>query len=75
MLGYIVAGLALYFIVRFVVGFVIPIAKTTHHVRKTMQQRSAQQQNMAQQQPAEKSASKQSSGKAGEYIDFEEIKD
>lgn len=79
-------GLFIYFLYRFIVGFVIPVYRSTkkvrHHV-KEMQDRMndhirEQQQrystNNTQQTPKEEAPKNQSKGKEGDYIDYEEVK-
>ncbi len=78
-LGYILAGIALYYIVRFVFNIVLPILKTTKVVRQKMQDMQQPQQNPFDNTTASSHAPKphvqSSSTKVGDYIDFEEIKD
>ena len=78
-LGYILGGIVLYYIVRFVFTFVLPILKTTKVVRQKMQDMQESQQNPFKQnttsQQTQKPNVQGSSTKVGDYIDFEEIKD
>ena len=72
-------AIVFYLLYRFVFNFLVPVARTTRHVRqqfRNMQQHAEQQQQQT--QSAESQQSQQRPTKrpsAGEYIDFEEIKD
>lgn len=70
-------GFLAYLFFRLVFNFILPIYRTTKQVRKgfkDMQEKMRQQPDpYANQQPS--SATKNSSGKVGDYIDFEEIKE
>lgn len=74
---YILLAILGYFLFRFVVGFLLPILRTTAQVRRKvreMQQQQAFYQRQQQQETAGTSARKSSSTDKGDYIDFEEIK-
>jgi len=70
-------GIVIYFIYRFVFNVVMPVSKATSQMKDKIremqdaQMRQQQQNNepVHQQQPQESSTNK-----AGEYIDFEEVK-
>lgn len=78
-LGYILAGIALYYIVRFVFNFVLPILKTTKVVRQKMQDMQQPRQNPFDNTTASSTTHKphvqNDSTRKDDYIDFEEIKD
>jgi hypothetical protein len=67
-----------YFLYRFVFDFIIPIYKTTKHVKKGFKDMNKKmneqrdQQNGFQQNPSSNGSTKKQP--AGDYIDFEEIK-
>ena len=66
-------AIVFYLLYRFVFNFIVPVARTTRHVRQ--QFRNMQEQQGGQQaRPAEPQRPAQKPS-AGEYIDFEEIKD
>ncbi len=72
MLRYILYTLGFYFLFRFVTGFVVPVVRTTLHLRKGFKA-------MREQQEAAASASdvppkRPSKPAAGDYLDFEEVK-
>jgi hypothetical protein len=73
-MGYIVLAFVLYFLFRFIAGFVLPIrnsAKTMRdNIRQMQQDNPTQNDTSTKPKPANDAAST-----AGEYIDFEEIKD
>lgn len=78
MVKYIFWGIILYFFIRFVMGFVIPVFRATRQMRNQVkdfqnkmeeqQRQQSFQQNEAQAQTARPKTSKE------DYIDFEEIK-
>jgi hypothetical protein len=77
MFKYLLYALLIWFLYRFIVGFVIPVYRTTREVKKKfremqdqMNDRAAGQQGYAQKPAAEPEPQK----KKGDYIDFEEIK-
>ncbi|NCU04967.1 MAG: hypothetical protein GXC73_13360 [Chitinophagaceae bacterium] len=77
MLRYLLFGLLIYFLYRFIFNFVVPVTRATRDMKKKMtefQTRMQEQQNGFQQQAAE--PVKQPSSKAAEadYIEFEEVK-
>ena len=77
MLRYLLFGLLIYFLYRFIFNFVVPVTRATRDMKKKMtefQNRMQEQQNGFRQQTAE--PVKQQSGKAAEadYIEFEEVK-
>jgi Plant ATP synthase F0 len=72
-------GIVFYLLYRFVFNFLVPVFRTTKHVRaqfKNMQDQSAnsfqQQYARSQEQPTAPKPS--SNNSMGEYIDFEEVK-
>jgi hypothetical protein len=78
-------GLFIYFLYRFIVGFVIPVYRSTKQVRNRMhemqdrmndhirQQQQRYSTNKAE-QPSKETSKNQTKGKEGEYIDYEEVK-
>ena len=82
-------AIVFYLLYRFVFNFLVPVARTTRHVRRQFrnmadmqeavrQQQQAQSQGYASQTQARPGPSQQRSEKRapeGDYIDFEEIKD
>ena len=67
-----------YLAFRLVFDFILPIYRTTKRVRKgfrEMHQRMNQHEQPFQQQEAQRQNQSNNKGGAGEYIDFEEIKD
>ena len=80
-------AIAFYLLYRFVFNFLVPVARTTKHVRQQfksmneMQQEAMRQQQEAQnryeqsQQRQTQSTSRQRPAQKDDYIDFEEIKD
>lgn len=76
MFGYFILAFFLYFIYRFVTGFVLPIWKSTKTVRQNV--RNMQQNQSARHTQATASSEekiKTFTEKAGDYIDFEEVED
>lgn len=68
----------LYILFKLVFNFIIPIYRTTRQVKKSfreMNEHMRQQAEGFQQQNTPSSQSKNKENKAGEYIDFEEVKD
>jgi hypothetical protein len=72
---------ALYLLYKLIFDFIIPVAKTTRQVKKqfdAVQHKMQQQQQhyQAQEQAGAKTATAKptEAGKAGDYIDFEEVK-
>ena len=86
-LGFLFLAFVLYLAFRLVFDFIIPIYRTTKRVRKGFREMSARMNQQdgggmnhhtQHQQPQNQSAqykSSQNKGGAGDYIDFEEIKD
>ncbi|MGF7231471.1 hypothetical protein [Arachidicoccus sp.] len=78
-LGYILGGIVLYYVVRFVFNIILPILKTTKVVRQKMQDMQQPPQNPYQQNTTsshtQKPQAPSNSTRVGDYIDFEEIKD
>lgn len=77
MVGYIILAFILYFLFRFVTGFVLPIWRSTKAVRQNIHN---MQQGPSAGQPETTTSSsdekiKAFTEKAGDYIDFEEIKE
>jgi len=64
-------AIVLYLLYRFIFGFLVPVVRTTRHVRQQFRnmQESA---GASQQQPRQEPKPKQPP--VGEYIDFEEVK-
>lgn len=76
MFGYVILAFVLYFLYRFVTGFLLPIWRSTKAVRQNI--RNMQQEPSA--NPSQGAAPadekiKTFTEKAGDYIDFEEIKE
>jgi hypothetical protein len=76
-----VLAILIYLLYRFIAGFLIPVIRTTSHVRQQFnnmnKQHSQEDQSANAQGPTPNAQrSNQSSGtsKVGEYIDFEEVK-
>ncbi|MEY4627962.1 MAG: hypothetical protein RLZZ595_288 [Bacteroidota bacterium] len=74
MLRYILLGFAIYFAYRFIVGFVVPVYKTTKQVKKQFNAMREQQEQYAQ-GPTPTPEKKPQGVDKSDYIDFEEIKD
>jgi hypothetical protein len=74
-------AIVFYLLYRFVFNFLVPVARTTRHVRqqfRSMQEtqesmRQQQAQGQPQSQPSRQGPTQKPS--AGDYIDFEEVKD
>lgn len=77
-------AIVFYLLYRFVFNFIVPVARTTRHVRQqfrnmqeqqeSMQQRETwQQQAQSRPQPSQERPTQKPA--AGDYIDFEEVKD
>lgn len=77
-LKYIFIGLGLYILYRLIFNVVIPVYKTTRHIRgqfKNMKERMEQEmQNQGYTNQTPKPAPAPSKSGAGDYIDFEEVK-
>lgn len=76
MFKYVIWGIAIYLLIRFIFNFIIPVWKATHRMRdqvKEFQERMNQpsdfRSGMNHPQKQQKSPEK-----AGDYIDFEEIR-
>jgi hypothetical protein len=69
-------AIVFYLLYRFVFNFLVPIARTTRHVRQQFRnmQEHATQQQQPRSQPAEPQRPAQKPP-VGDYIDFEEVKD
>ncbi len=81
MLRYILLAFTIYFAYRFIFNFLIPVVKTTRHVKKQFdslreQQAYQQQTKHPQQHQQAKPSPVQKSSKASEndYLEFEEVK-
>jgi len=75
MFKYIFWAIAVYFLVRFIFNFVIPVYRATRQMKnqvRDFQQRMQGQQG--QEETFQQTPSNKSSLKEGDYIDFEEIK-
>jgi hypothetical protein len=71
----ILLGICIYLFYRFMVGFAIPVYKTTRRVRQQFGDMHARAQKQPDPQSKETGAKKAGpTPKAGEYIDFEEVK-
>jgi hypothetical protein len=67
-----------YLLYRLVFNFIIPIYRTTRQVKKSfrdMQDQMRQHSEPRAQQPKNTQYKNSTAGKAGDYIDFEEVKD
>lgn len=80
MLRYLLWGFLIYFGIRFLLDFVIPMIKTTLQVKKQFdavreqQQEFFRQQNAQQSgQPTKQASKKNTSSQDDDYIEFEEI--
>lgn len=72
---YILLGIFLYFMFRFLFDFIIPVVKTTKQVKKQFDAvREQQQQQFYQQQQPQTSTKSTSSVDKDDYIEFEEVK-
>jgi hypothetical protein len=75
-----VLAILIYLLYRFIAGFLIPVIRTTSHVREQFNNMNKQQNDgpapNAQRPTANAQGQDSSSGtsKVGEYIDFEEVK-
>ena len=74
MLRYILLGFTIYFAYRFIVGFVVPVYKTTKQVKKQFNAMREQQEQYAP-RPTPTPEKKPQGVDKSDYIDFEEIKD
>jgi hypothetical protein len=72
-------GFLIYLAYRLIFNFIIPIYKTTKQVKKSfrdMQEQMRQHTGAYDEQPSKNySAEKTDNNKAGDYIDYEEVKD
>jgi len=78
-------AIVFYLVYRFVFNFLVPVARTTRHVRKqfrnmaemqeAVRQQQAQGQGYGQAQPSQSQQRPAEKPQPGDYIDFEEIKD
>lgn len=67
-----------YFAYKFIVNFLLPVWKVSRRMRQQMnefQQRAQQQQPPVEQQNTANKNTSAAKPKAGEYIDFEEVKE
>ena len=72
---YILLGLFLYFMFRFLFDFIIPVVRTTKQVKKQFDAvREQQQQYYEQQQGPQPSAKSTVAVDQDDYIEFEEVK-
>jgi hypothetical protein len=74
MLRYILLGFTIYFAYRFIVGFVVPVYKTTKQVKKQFNAMREQQEQYTE-SPTPEPEKKSTRANKSDYIDFEEIKD
>ncbi|HVU97343.1 MAG TPA: hypothetical protein VHE34_19075 [Puia sp.] len=65
-------AIVFYLLYRFVFNFIVPVARTTRHVRQQFRNMQDQTEQEAQPRESRRPAQKPS---VGEYIDFEEVKD
>jgi len=82
-------AIVFYLLYRFVFNFIVPVARTTRHVRQQFRSMHEQQESMREQQGMRQDAWQQQATSrpqptqqrsaqkptSGDYIDFEEIKD
>jgi hypothetical protein len=72
-------AIVFYLLYRFVFNFIVPVARTTRHVRRQFRNMQEMQDPPRQQQPQSTPPPTQrqpaQKPQAGDYIDFEEIKD
>jgi hypothetical protein len=72
---YILLGIFIYFMFRFLFDFIIPVVRTTKQVKKQFDAvREQQQQQFYQQQQSQPSSKSASSVDKDDYIEFEEVK-
>ena len=73
-----VLAILIYLLYRFIAGFLIPVIRTTSHVRQQFNNMNKQQEgptpNAQRPTPNNQNGSQTGSPKVGEYIDFEEVK-
>jgi hypothetical protein len=76
MMKYIFWALVIYFLVRFVVNFLIPVVRAGRQMRNQMKdfQEKMNQQTQFQGGNDNYAPKQENKAKAGDYIDFEEIK-
>jgi Sec-independent protein translocase protein TatA len=80
MFRFILQAIGIFFLIRFVTGFVIPVVRTTLQIRKGFKTAREQMEETARRQQQQASAEQQaapkrpSSSDAGDYLDFEEVK-
>ncbi len=74
MLRYLLIGLAIWFLYRFIFNFVVPVSRATADMKRKMNefQQQMQSRNVPPQAEPEPQAAPKT--KSGEYIDFEEVK-
>lgn len=77
MFGYVILAFILYFLYRLVTGFVLPVWRSTKAVRQNIRNMQQEQQpsNHAQAADSSDERIRKFTKKAGDYIDFEEIKE
>jgi len=69
-------AIVFYLLYRFVFNFIVPVARTTRHVRQQFRNMQDAQESMHQQQARSTEPERPAKQPpAGEYIDFEEVKD
>ena len=75
-----VLAILVYLLYRFIAGFLIPVIRTTSHVRQqfnNMNKPQQEEQPMDGQRPTandQRNSTHSGTSKVGEYIDFEEVK-
>jgi hypothetical protein len=73
-------GILAYLLYRFVTGFLIPVFRTTRHVRQQFSKMNGQPGAEHQEKPGtpgqdtSRNTTRPNTAKVGEYIDFEEVK-
>lgn len=66
--------LLLFFFIRFVIRYVLPVARMVRQARKGLSQMQDRFNAQAPQQPAKQAAVNPSSARPGDYIDYEEVR-
>ena len=76
MITYILWALLAYFLYKFIFDFIIPLFRTTRHIKKQVNEFQNRMQQQQQDPAQQKTFTKQTttSPKAGDYIEFEEVK-
>ncbi|MBA4145386.1 MAG: hypothetical protein C0523_06470 [Cytophaga sp.] len=77
LLRYLLYGLLIYFVIRFIFKFVIPVTRAAKDMKSKMNEFQARMQEQQQQQQAPKRpepVKESTAPKEGDYIEFEEVK-